>query len=228
MPLLANEKRLDDFLQEYLGKVLESLDAHAVAAVKREMGITDPGKKGITIEPWGRYVYLVATSYEAMSSKANDIGLWAERDLVFHVPAKVKVGDKLWKIVLVPVYAFANSTTAALSAAEITGIPVAYAKLESPTDGWMEPAGPGTEATRSLLLASATVLPASGQGQKVDVRPLLEVFEGSPVPRGDAEKSRSIAENWGWELKKDLHAKQSEFVCPPESPETNPVNIARQ
>lgn len=186
MPLLAVQATLNDFLQKYLGQPL-----HAVSAA-------------FTIEAWGRYVYLCAYSYQEMSSQTNDLGLWEERELIFYVPAVVRKDGEVWKIALVPVYAYANSSTAAVTGPEVNGIPVAKAILESPGDVWMNGEGPGNATMRTLLAASTTVLPAFGQGQEAMVRPFLEVFKGNPIPSEAREQWRGVVEGWGTELKNDL------------------------
>src|SRR5262249_29772101 len=68
LPLLANEDSLNRFLQKYLNKEL--------------------APAGQRFEAWGRYVYLVATSYEEMASDSNNVGAWADNDVVFYVPVR--------------------------------------------------------------------------------------------------------------------------------------------
>lgn len=192
MPLLADKTKLDGFLQEYLGQPLQ-----AVSEGKPEVG-------AFTIEAWGRYVYLCAYSYQGMSSQTNDLGCWEERKLIFYVPAVVRKNGDVWKIALVPAYAYANSSTASVTGAEVNGIPVAKAILESPGDVWMNSEGPGNPTMRTLLTASTTVLPAFGQGQEATVRPFLEVFKGNPLPSEARQQWRGVVEGWGTELKNDL------------------------
>lgn len=204
MPLLADKTRLDGFLQEYLGQPLQ--------AVSQD----NPEGGKFTIEAWGRYVYLCAYSYQAVSSQTNDLGNWEERELIFYVPAVVKKHGKLWKIALVPAYAYANSSTAAVTGAEVNGIPVAKAILESPGDVWMNSEGPGNPTMRTLLTASTTVLPAFGQGQEAKVRPFLEVFTGYPIPSEAREQWRGVAEDWGVKVKSELLAR-TEFLGKPSS-----------
>lgn len=192
MPLLADKTKLDGFLQEYLGQPLD--------AVSQD----NPEGGKFTIEAWGRYVYLCAYSYQAMSSQTNDLGHWEERELIFHVPAVVRKDGQVWKIALVPAYAYANSSTAAVTGAEVNGIPVAKAILESPGDIWMNSEGPGNPTMRTLLTASTTVLPAFGQGQEAKVRPFLEVFTGDPIPSEAREQWRGVAEDWGGKIQAEL------------------------
>jgi hypothetical protein len=184
MPLLADEARLAAFLQNYLGDSLES--------------------EGVRALPWGHYVYLVAFSYEEMSSTTNDIGWWAERELVFYVPARLMRNGALWKVVLVPAYAYANSATAALTGAEVSGVPIAKATLESPGSPWMEHEGPGVGTRRAVLSVGTMVLPVVQLGQKAVERVVIEVLEGDPIPPEDEERWRHVAQGWGRRLKEEL------------------------
>lgn len=180
MPLLADPKRLAQFLQEYLGDTFKEAD--------------------VELSPWGRYVYLLATSYQEMSSATNDIGWWADRELVFHVPAQVKKAGTLWKLVLVPVYAYANSVTAAQTGAEVSGIPVANASIESTSNTWMDDLGAEAWKRRTLLKMSTAILPATDMGQQLDEQLLLEVLEGDLIPANQGAYWREIAQKWGQTL----------------------------
>jgi len=188
MPLLADDAKLDAFLQNYLGDSLAS--------------------EGVEVLPWGHYVYLVAFSYEEMSSTTNDIGWWAERELVFYVPARLMRNGALWKVVLVPAYAYANSATAALTGAEVSGLPVAKATLDSPGSPWMGDEGPGVNTRRAVLAASTMVLPVVHLGQKAVERVIIEVLEGDLIPPEDEERWRHVAQGWGRRLKEELREKR--------------------
>jgi hypothetical protein len=192
LPLLADKEKLNAFLQDYLGKPLSNGGA-----------TTDDGRP-VTIDLWGNQVYLVATTYDGVASETNDIGQWTERDLVFYVPARVMAGEDLWKIVLVPVYAFADDTAAVLTGTEVNGIPFAKATLESPSATWLDDDGPSASTPRGLLRATTIILPAIGAGLEATERVFLEVNEGAPFPPHDRDRWRGIAEGWGLRLKKDL------------------------
>lgn len=196
MPLLADEGKLAAFLRGYLGEPLAGED--------------------VEVLPWGRYVYLVASSYEEMSSMTNDIGWWAERDLIFYVPARVMRGGELWKVVLVPAFAYANSATAALTGAEVSGIPIAKSELESPTNAWMSDEGPRVGTRRALLSTTTMVLPVIELGQKAVDRVIVEVLEGDPIPREDERRWRSVVQGWAQNLKEDLQDKRERAAADPE------------
>jgi len=197
LPLLADERKLASFLRAYLGEPLAS--------------------EGIEVLPWGRYVYLVAGSYEEMSSVTNDIGWWAERDMVFYVPARVMRGGALWKVVLVPAFAYANSATAALTGAEVSGVPVAKSELDSPGNPWMDDEGPGLGTRRTLLTATTMVLPVVELGQKAVERMIVEVLEGDPIPRSDEKRWQGVVQGFAQQLKDDLRSKRD---ASSESPST--------
>jgi hypothetical protein len=197
MPLLADEEKLAAFLRGYLGEPLAGED--------------------VEVLPWGRYVYLVASSFEEMSSLTNDIGWWAERDLAFYVPAMVMRGGQLWKLALVPAYAYANSATAALTGAEVSGLPIAKSTLESPSNPWMNDEGPSSGTRRSLLAAKTMVLPVIELGQKAVERVVVEVLEGDPIPRDDEKRWRSVAQGWVQGLKEDLRDKRRRAREEPEA-----------
>ncbi|MEP7120791.1 MAG: hypothetical protein ABJE95_07780 [Byssovorax sp.] len=192
LPLLADKEKLDAFLQDYLGKPLR-----AGAAT------TDDGKP-VTISLWGNLVYLVATTFEGVASETNDVGRWTERDLVFYVPARVMAGQELWKIVLVPVYAFADDTRAVLTGTEVNGIPFAKATLESPSAAWLDDDGPAEATKRGLLRATTLILPALGAGLEATERVFLEVDEGAPFAKHSGNRWRGVAEGWAISLKQNL------------------------
>lgn len=197
MPLLADEEKLAAFLRDYLGEALSA-------------------GGDVEVLPWGRFVYLVASSYEEMSSTTNDIGWWADRDLVFYVPARVVRRGELLKVVLVPAYAYASSATAALTGAEVSGMPTAKATLDSPSNPWMADEGPRAGARRALLAATTMVLPAIELGQKAVERVVVEVLEGDPIPRDDEDRWRSVAQGWMFGLKEDLREARERGALEPE------------
>lgn len=193
MPFLAKPERLKEFLNDYLGEFL--------------------GRSGLQIAPWGRYVYLVASSYGDISSKTNDIGDWADRDVYFYVPATLRNKDgKLLRVVLVPAYGYANSATAAQTRAEVDGFPVVTATIESPSDEWMADRGPSEETMHSMLTLKTPLLPAAGTGQRIEPRVLLEVCEGDPIPAGDETAWRKIADTWGKPITQELERKKTIYA----------------
>ncbi|MCK6551030.1 acetoacetate decarboxylase family protein [Myxococcota bacterium] len=189
LPILADPDKLRKFLDDYLNVPMKG----------REW----------TFEPWGRYVYVVATNYEGMASGSNNIGWWADRDLVFYVPVcwyegRDPADRRLRSVALVPAYSYANSTTAAITGSEVSGIPMLKVSLDSPPDHWMRDAGLSAHAKQSFLQMTSSVLPALLEGQGIEKRLLLEIRDGLPLADRDDTTWRHIADDWGRTLKQEL------------------------
>jgi hypothetical protein len=186
LPLMADEKKLKQLLDGYLNEPLKS--------------------EGMVFKPWGRYVYLVVANHTGVSSDANNVGSWADHDVKVHVAVKWYENKALRGVALVPIFAYANSTTATITSTEVTGIPVMKAVVECPNGTWLDASGPGEATTDPLLRMTTTVLPALGEGQGAQVRVLLEIKDGS-IPGLDTDTAwRRAAETWGQTLKEDLAA----------------------
>lgn len=188
LPLVADRQRLQTFCEDYLNKTFKD--------------------RGFRFEPWGSHVYLVITSYKEMSSESNNVGRWAQREVMFHVPVRWYEHGKLRTVALVPVFAYADSAIAAITSSEVSGIPTLNAELESPPDAWMESDGMSTRADRPVLRVVTEVLPVVGEGQEVTQRVLLEISEGEPLPMTDAEAWRFVGSEWGRVLKGELARKR--------------------
>ncbi len=194
LPLLANKDKLRAFCNGYLNDQL--------------------GPTGESFEPWGEYVYLVATSYEEMSSDSNNIGSWADNDVVFYVPVKwyqvVEGKKKLRTVAMLPVFAFADGVTVAITRSEVTGIPTQKAEIISPPNTWMTDKGPSAGTAHKLLELRAQVLPVVGMGQPAAERTLIEIQEHDDVLPYNAEaRWRLVAEKWGQQILKELEQKQA-------------------
>ncbi|MBK8254815.1 MAG: hypothetical protein IPK82_19415 [Polyangiaceae bacterium] len=203
LPLLADPEKLQALCDGLLNGPLESAKQ--------------------VFKPWGRYVYLEATSYEEMASLSNNIGSWADNDVVFYVPVQWYERDgaeEVFKTVaLLPLFAFADGTTVAITRSEVTGIPTQKAQIESPPDTWMEDSGPSNNTARRLLSVTAQVLPVLGMGQPTSERKLIEISEhDDAVPYNDDVRWRFIAENWGTNALGELDRK-----CRARSEQSNEV-----
>jgi hypothetical protein len=186
LPLLADRQRLQTFCDGWLNQPLAG--------------------QGFHLEPWGEHVFLVATSYEEMFSPANNVGWWAEREVTFLIPVKeYAVGPggerRLRGVALVPAFAYMDSSMAAITRSEVSGVPTEQATLESPPDKWMGEAGPSERTLQPLLCLKTLVLPALGEGQKAQERVLLEIHEGEPQGVSD-EHQRLVTTNWGERLRR--------------------------
>lgn len=205
LPLLADPVKLRALSESLLNTPLRSED--------------------MRFEPWGDYVYMVVGSHNGVSSDTNNIGWWADRDVTFYVPMKWYVfeggaapkgddavmpyrhrkGARLHQLVMVPVFSYANSTTAAISMSEVSGVPMMQASITCPEGEWLESSGPSDAVIRRLMDLSATVLPVLGEGQGAEVRRLIEVTDGLVLPKDDTEGWRQIAEEWGAKLRGEVH-----------------------
>jgi len=207
LPLLADPDKLLAFCDGYLNEELKSA--------------------GHRFVPWGHYVYLVATSYEEMASESNNVGSWADNDVVFYVPVKWyhRVGGKdgkdgkkeeLRTVALLPVFAFADGSTVAITRSEVTGIPTQKAEIESPPDTWMEDNGPANRTAHRLLTVRAQVLPVMGMGQPTSERTLIEITEHDDVlPPNDEDGWRFVAEGWGRQVLDELTDKRTRLARQP-------------
>ena len=190
LPLLAEASVLQRFVDEFLNVPLRD--------------------ENVTFKAWGNYVYLVAANHEQMTSHANDVGYWAERDVNFYVPVKRYDDGHYHSAMLVPVYSYANSTTAAITGSEVSGIPTMRADLVSPATSWMDDAGPQHDE-QPLLRVRADVLPVLGLGQGAEKRILLEVHNGLPLAYNDDVSWRFVAGAWGGQLH-DEHERKLALV----------------
>jgi hypothetical protein len=188
LPLLAERGPLEEFCKAYLNDPLSTND--------------------MRFEPWGTYVYLVIGSNEGALSESNNVGYWAGRDVTFYVPVKwyQKVGneERLRTLALVPVFSYANSTTAANTGSEVSGIPTVQVAIASPASTWLDDAGPSDASERRFLRMIAEVLPVLGEGQRAEHREILDVRDGLVLPANDDTGWRFIAQSWGRRLKDDL------------------------
>ena len=188
LPLLADPAKLTKLVREYVHGTVESA--------------------GIHIEPWGRYVYMVAGSYEEMASASDNVGSFAHRDVTFYVPVRrydVEGGKRtLRSVALVPIYAYADRTMAAVTASEVNGIPTLRAVVEAPSDDWMADAGPSDASPQAFMRLVSQVLPVLGQGVGAEERVVAEVTEAEVWPLEDARAWEKIADGWARSLRGEV------------------------
>lgn len=188
LPLLADRGPLMEFCDAYLNVPL--------------------AETGMSFEPWGTYVYLVIGSNEGATSESNNVGYWAGRAVTFYVPVswyeRVDGERRLRTLALVPVFSYANSSTAANTGSEVSGVPTVRVSIESPDSTWMDGRGPSDGADHRLLEMTAEVLPVLGEGQQAEYRKVMEVRDGLMLPWNDEVAWRFVAQSWGQRLKDDL------------------------
>jgi len=195
MPLLADEKKLEAYCNEYLNDTLANI----------------AGGLKVRFEPWGNYVYLMAFNHEMTVSSQNNVGHQQDRDLMLYLPVRVfaqKAGEKeekLHTVALLPVLSYSNDDLVANSTSEVQGIPTTCAQLDDPPSSWMGEAGPAKHTPTRLLEVSTLVFPALGQGQQAENRKVLEIRTGDVVAYNDDIGQRSVKRDWGGVLLEDFH-----------------------
>lgn len=149
-------------------------------------------------------VLLAVTSYGKMSSEANNVGWWADRDVTFLIPMRLRFDDgeraceggvdEEKHYALFCAYVFSDSSVAVTTGREVTGQPVVMARLDPGLDPWIESGG--LRASRRLLEMRTQAFPALNVGQTRTERLLLEIEEAAaaPAPRGAPERFDNLSE----------------------------------
>ena len=193
-PLLADYEKLHDLLNKSFNDPLKATGMH--------------------FKPFGSYVYLTVTGYVdgegEMFSEANNIGLWAGREVTFSFPVKWYQEDRLISLALVSPFVYRSSGRAVITDRELNGCPTMKATIESPADVWLK--DPRPEAGRRKLKVDTPVFPALYLGQRAESRTLLEIDGGDVLSDGAADDWRSIAAGWGEDLIEDLKRKSQHMA----------------
>jgi hypothetical protein len=207
LPLLAKREKLEKFLDEYLN--------HQLAPAKQEFRLWGGDMPGYPDKPDKSkkdeksdyaYVYLTATSFGDMTSETNNIGDWAKYELAFLVPVQRWHDGQLAGVGLVPAFTYVDKTTAAVSRSEVTGIPTSRAGFTLPEATWMSKDGPG-DSEQQFLKVDAEVLPALGEGQKAEMRSIVETSCRNPDRARSSLESRVTDDRWCDVLKEELTRK---------------------
>jgi hypothetical protein len=196
LPLLADHAKLVDFCNRYLNDPLKEV--------------------GIRFDPWGDYVYLVASNHEDMTSSRSNVGHWAGQDVICYLPVREfkcsgrdGEGKELRGVALVPVFAYTDSDISANSSSEVNGIRKVKASIKSPPTTWMGNSGPSDSAGKRFLELRTLVLPVMGLGQKSEERTLLEIHAGNDVlPNNSDHLSWSfVAASWEERLLEEVESR---------------------
>ncbi|HEY2380954.1 MAG TPA: hypothetical protein VGK48_07190 [Terriglobia bacterium] len=223
LPLLAHRSRLNSFICEYLNTPMFGSKMRfalwADADSKPDVG---PGPCKETEQPENpenpyAYVYLAAISVGAVQSETNDIGDWTKFEVAIFVPVRLQYHDNgSWYTYcagLLPVFTFMDSSTAAVSRSEVSGIPTTLAQFELPyaqRNTWMTSTGVYPDADRLLLRMETEVLPAVDEGQKSASETILEIHSGK-APWSDSNASNDYF--WCETFKKELERKCKLAKC---------------
>ncbi len=194
-PLLADQARLNDFVDGYLNKLFKP---------------PRDGKPKMKFETMGAYAYLIVNvigdKRGTMWSSNNNIGWWAEREVSFCIPVKwYDEHDKLISLAMIEPFVYANKDRAVITDREVNGRNSVVATIDSPNDVWMSPDGPASE--RRLLHVATQIFPALNLGQRAEERKLIEIDQCDVLPPEDKEGWRGIAATWGRFLVDDLKRK---------------------
>ena len=201
LPLLAEKSRLRKFLEDYVNVALRgSNDRFSLWAAQ-----DSPAGLG--------YVYLTATSFGDVTSPANNIGDWANFEFAYLVPVRHerRREDGSWELCgvgLLPALTFVDSVTAAAAGSEVLGIPTLLATFDEPPSVWMESDGPSTDAVQALLQVAAEVEPAVGEGQRTEIRQIVDISEGTLPSDLEGLVWRNTADRWALMLRQELERKK--------------------
>ena len=222
LPLTADRKKLQSFLDNFINKPLES-------PIFRE----DGRREHVRFSVWARPpqpvnagglkiggetadLYLTASTFGGVTSETNNVGDWAKYELAFLIPVRWerRHEDGSWEIVgvgLVPAASFVDDCVAAISRTEVLGIEEFTANFVRPESVWLgtEEGDPGGAARQTLLRVDAEILPALGQGQKAVIRPVVEISRGDADAGFGEDASRDAPFQWAEALRLEQGTKNS-------------------
>ncbi len=191
-PLLADRGKLQALVDACWNRLF---DGHSAAKLRLELA--------------GAYVYLttatVGETYGKMWSETENIGWWAEREVVFAIPVRWYSNDKLMGLAMIEPLVFANKPRAVVTDREVNGRNAFMALIESPPDVWASPGGPA--APRRLTRVATESFVELGFGLESRMQTLIEIDEAAPLPEGDLEAWQGVADHWGRDIVDDLKRK---------------------
>ncbi len=202
---MRSREKLTQFLDEYLNEPLADVGSDS-ARERFRLWSADADHA---------YVYLTVTDIGDVTSTTNNIGDWADCELAFLVPVKRErqnVANGTWELCgvgLVPVFTFVDNTVAAAARSEVLGISTTRATFVRPQNVWFEAGGATSGTRQNLLEMSAEVLPVVGEGQRSEMRKLVELDLGVMGEDVDEAEWRVTADAWSALLRKELHRKKN-------------------
>lgn len=218
LPLLAEKKKLQDYLDQYINKPLSGPMKNENERVERIQ--FKVWARGEETEPAderdaGRYayVYLMVSSFGSVTSTTNNVGNWAKYQLSFMIPVEFQRMDEQgnWTVAgvgLVPAASFVDDCIAAISRLEVQGFEATVANFFKPESVWLsDDVELCAKPKQTLLRVDAEVWPALGEGQKASIRPIIEISQGDPdAGLGDAPEAPW---NWARLLRRELLQKKT-------------------
>ena len=207
LPLLADPTVLGKFVENY---------------------IQVPGH--VRVMPWGRYVYLLSSQYESITSdlvagkKAHACELtfavpvkcydWEADDQISFQPEAPYQNDERWQLgakqlvgtAMVTPFNYVDDITTAVTESEVFGVPTLRSEIVSPPEGWAA----DTAENGTLLQARAIVVPSLGTASEGTRQTLVEIRDTPMIDPDDQKSWRQVSSRWGGLLAKDMLAKRFE------------------
>jgi hypothetical protein len=197
-PLLADQRKLQHFLDEYLNVALAPLELRFEpwAPVRTPSGKsqTEPAPD----EARCAYVYLTILDWGPVRSGTDDVGDWKGEEMCIFIPIRWYKLGVLMGAGLVPAVSFASSTAGMIANSEILGWPTRKATFRRPEETWIDDP---SEVQRSLLCVETEILPTLAQGQPIESRQILEISRAERI-------EASAREQWAHALQLELARKQ--------------------
>ena len=201
LPLLAERRKLETFLDEYLNDPLQP------AGERFRLWAPDPGES-----PYA-YVYMTATSFGDVTSGTDNVGDWADRELALLVPVRrerrTPRGWELTGVGVVPAFTYVNNGTAAIAGSEVLGIPTTPATFIETESSWMSEEGPAVDSSQTLLIVNTEVLPAVGAGERSARRRIIDVSSGLAPDTTGGTFWRLSGDRWSGVLRGELQRKKA-------------------
>ncbi len=194
LPMIADEGTLGKYCQNYLkGKGLDDIP--------------------FSLEPWGRHVYLLASTYDALTASLNGAGLTADREVAIAIPIKIrtKKDGKLFSHGLLPAYTFVGSQVSAITDREVYGRPTLLSHIDGPPSRWMDFTQSPDTLFQPVLEVRTSLLPSNYIGAEVTTRMVLEVGEGQVLANSAQEDDQLLV--WAHTLLRDYRLKLTESVA---------------
>lgn len=200
LPMLAKRQVLQAHLETQIGEAVRS---------------SSSGTE--TLEVWGSsqsdddaYVYMVITDYGQQIESARHAGHVRSESVLFLVPVRwwsTEQGVRhLLRVGLVPVLNLMDAQDAVTSASEVLGISTLRATIDHPANTWMQDAVGAPPS--ALLRVLAPVLPSVGDGQAIEERVVIQVWQGE-MPALDATETLTPSiKEWGAKLNADRTRKR--------------------
>ena len=138
-------------------------------------------------------VFLIVLNIGKTYSSGNNLGSWADREVLFVVPVTCEDypddSDSLLPArALYIARAFSNSFTSVSTSREATGFPTKLAEVEDGLDPWVEARGPAKE--HRVLGLRTKEYPALGVGAQRKSRTLLEIVQETSHSTGKSDDSK--------------------------------------